>query len=268
MSKMNNLSNFEVTFLGTSGSCAYNNGKRTKYGTNSICVAVKTGCETLIFDTGTGICGFEFDSPKAHILYSHYHADHISGLLFFSEFFNPKKQINIYGENDVKSVVDSFLSPPLHPVGLNAFNADLKFNTISADDVIAVSDEITVKTCKLSHPGGSVGYRVEYDGKSFCYCTDSELALHQNDEKLLEFIRGADLLVLDSFFDDRKVIEGWGHSSWRECAEWAKRAEAKRLALFHHNFKWTDFEINEMERKAKEVFAGTFAATDFMKVEL
>ena len=49
---------FEVTFWGTNGSCAFNGGNRVKYGTNTLCLAVKAGNETLIFDAGSGICGF------------------------------------------------------------------------------------------------------------------------------------------------------------------------------------------------------------------
>ncbi|MCL1832769.1 MAG: MBL fold metallo-hydrolase [Oscillospiraceae bacterium] len=259
---------FEVTFLGVSGSCAHNNGNRAKYGTNSLCVAVEAGGETLIFDAGTGICGAQSPNKHTHIFFTHYHTDHISGLLFYPELFNPQKRFSFYGFGDVRATIDKFLSPPLHPVGLNVFGAELDFiNTISGN-TITISDKVSVKTCDLSHPGGAIGYRVEYDGKSFCYCVDCELANHQDDEKLLEFTQGADLLVLDSFFDDGRVIPGWGHSSWRECAEWAKRVEAKQLALFHHSFKWTDDEIEVMEAKAKEVFPCSFAASDFMQVKL
>lgn len=259
---------FKVTFLGTNGSCAYNNGNRAKYGTNSLCVAVNAGDETIIFDTGTGFCGVDSSNKHTHIFYSHYHADHISGLLFYSDFFNTEKQFSFYGLGDVHSTVDNFLSPPLHPVGLNVFRADLNFHTMCAGDIIIVSDSVTVKTCELSHPGGAVGYRVDYNGKSFCYCADCELANHKNDNKLIEFTRGVDLLVLDSFFDDGKVIAGWGHSSWKECAEWAKSVNVKQLALFHHDFNRTDGEIAIMEEKAKEIFPNTFASADFMRIEL
>lgn len=266
----------EVVFLGSTGSIAYNNASRVKYGTNSICVALKAGGESLIFDAGSGICGFnslaDFQSERSHIFLSHYHTDHVCGLLFFPQFFNKQKKFNVYGpsdgENDCRSVIDRFLSPPFHPVGLNAFGAEMSFHTINAGDIIPLSDSVTVRTHGLSHPGGSLGYRVEYAGKSFCYCTDVELQDHQSDRGLLEFIRGADLLALDGFFDEGKVLSGWGHSSWQECAEWAKHADAKKLALFHHSFSYSDTEIDAMEEKARFIFADAFAAADFMRVRL
>jgi phosphoribosyl 1,2-cyclic phosphodiesterase len=267
---------FEVTFLGTNGSSNYNSGKRAKYGTNTLCIAVMAGEEVLIFDSGSGICGFDKlqDYQKEHIrlFYSHYHVDHFSGLLFFKQMFNQDKKFDLYGgshgEKDFLTIVDMFLSPPLHPVGRNSLAAKLDFHEIGPDETIPVSKDVTVKTLKLSHPGGVLGYRAEYGGKAFCYCTDVELANHQNDAALLAFTQGADLLVLDSFFNDENVIPGWGHSSFKECAEWANYARVKKLALYHYGFTLTDTDIDTMEKKAQEIFPNTFAAADRMKVEL
>lgn len=267
---------FEVTFLGTNGSCAHSNGNRQKYGSNTSCVAVAAGDETLIFDTGSGICGFagleKYQRKHINIFYTHYHVDHIHGLLFSPFLFDTEISVDIYGfkaENmDVKSIVNNFLSSPFHPVGIMNFDAAVNFRDLTAGKSIALSN-IVVHTHLLEHSScGAVGYRVEYDGKAFVHCPDIELSLHKNDNNLLEFISNADLLVLDAFFDDSQVIEEWGHSSWKECTEWATRANAKKLALFHHRFINTDAEIDAMEAKAKKEFSGAFAAADFMKVEL
>jgi len=267
---------FEVTFLGTNGSCSYNAGSRVKYGTNSLCVAVMAGEEVLIFDSGSGVCGFqnlaEYQREHIHMFFSHYHIDHIGGLPFYSQLFERQKRFDIYGgqhgRSNFNDLAKRFLSPPLHPVGLDVFQARLDFNTVQAGKVITLSDGVTVRPHNLAHPGVSIGYRVEYQGKAFCYCTDVELGVHQNDYSLLEFMRGADLLVLDSFFDDGKVLSGWGHSSWKECAEWAILAGVKKLALFHYSFNLTDAEIDAMEEKAKLVFPGAFASADYMQIKL
>ncbi|MCL1878145.1 MAG: MBL fold metallo-hydrolase [Defluviitaleaceae bacterium] len=268
---------FELTFLGTNGSCSYNNGKRVRYGSNSSCIAASVGGETLIFDTGTGICGFKdllnYQRDHINIFYSHYHADHLRGLLFFPFLYDEKNVLDVYGHdaehNDVRKVIEKLLTFPHHPVGLSSFSAKIEFHSIEPKAVFSLSPKILVKTYPLSHGSiGSVGYRVEYGGKVFCYCTDVELSKHENDTGLLEFMRDADLLVIDSYFDDGKVIGNWGHSSWRECAEWAKQANAKKLALFHHRFEICDDELDEIEKKAQEVFKGAFTAADFMKITL
>lgn len=268
---------FEVTFLGTNGSCSYNNGNRTRYGSNSSCVAVSVGGESLIFDTGSGICGFnrleDYQRDHLNIFYSHYHADHLRGLLFFSPLYDTKNVVKIYGHdaesNDVRKVIQKLLTFPHHPVGLDSFNAKMDFHSIQAKASFDLTAEISIKTYPLSHGTiGAVGYRVEYNNKVFCYCTDVELSKHKGDSGLLEFMSNAELMVIDSYFDDGKVIDSWGHSSWRECAEWAKQANVQKLALFHHNFEASDKDLDEIELKAQKLFPAAFMAADFMNVKI
>ena len=267
---------FEMTFLGTNGSCAFNGGNRVKYGTNTLCLAVKAGNETLIFDAGSGICGFgglrDYQQDHLRLFFSHYHIDHTSGLLFFSSLFNPQRKIDLYGMGnsgaDFLTTIDKYLSPPLHPAGLAEFKASLQFHLVNSGDVLPLSDGVKIRSFALSHPGSAMGYRVEYRGKSLCYCTDIELADHHNDTDLEDFTRNADLLILDTFFNDGKVIPTWGHSSPVECAEWAKRVNAKRLALFHYGFAASDADIDALEENARTIFPNAFASADFMRVEM
>jgi len=263
---------FEIILLGTNGSCAFNNGSRQKYGTNTPCVVVKAGDETLIFDAGTGICKFrdlpDSKSDRISLFFSHFHMDHVCGLLFCSEFFDPAMAIDIYGNGDVQYILNGTLSPPLSPVDLSAFKAVTTYHTIGHGASLRLSGSINVRACTLSHPGGALGYRVEYGGKVFCYCSDVELRNHQNDAELQEFTHGADLLLMDSTFMDGKVIPGWGHCSPTECAEWAARVEAKRLALYHYGHTMTDADIDAMADAACRVFPNTIAAADGMRVEV
>ena len=263
---------FEVVFLGTNGSCAFNNGKRQKYGSNTPCVAIRAGEETVILDAGSGICNFrnlpEFQREHMHLLFSHYHSDHVEGLLFYSELFDPKKIFDIYGSGDVRGILSGIISEPQYPVGLEAFQAKINFHNIGSDQHISITDDLTVVTYRLSHPGGALGYRVEYDGKVFCYCDDVELKNHQDDKWLREFTRDVDLLVLDSSFADGEVVHGWGHSSPSESARWARDVNAKKMALYHYGYTMTDADIDAMEEAAQSIFPNAFAAADFMRVLL
>jgi len=263
---------FELTFLGTNGSCSYNNGKRQKYGTNTPCVVVKAGTEVLIFDAGSGICNLrympEYQNAHIHMFFSHYHMDHIDGMLFCAELFDPAKKFEIYGSGDVKKILGEIISPPLCPIGIEAFRAQINYHLIGSSELISLPNDVKVHTYSLSHPGGALGYRVDYGGKSFCYCDDVELTAHQDDEGLIDFTRDADLLVMDSAFSDGNVIPGWGHSSPSECAKWANRVNAKKLALYHYSYIMTDEDIDEMEKTAKLIFPNAFTARDNMTITL
>jgi len=263
---------FEIILLGTNGSCAFNSGSRQKYGTNTPCVVVRAGDETLIFDAGTGICEFrnlpESKSNRLSLFFSHFHMDHVCGLLFCSEFFDAAKTVDIYGNDDVQRILNGILSPPLSPVDLSCFKAATTYHTIGHGVSTRLFGGITVHACTLSHPGGTLGYRVEYGGKVFCYCSDVELKNHQNDAGLQALTHGADLLLMDSAFMDEKAIPGWGHSSPTECAEWALRVKAKQLALSHYGHTMTDADIDAMADAARRVFPNTFTAADGMRVEV
>ena len=270
------METFEATFLGTNGSCAYNNGKRKKYGSNTTCIAVKTGDELIVFDSGSGIYGLSDvtggSKPPINLFFSHYHADHIEGLLFCRELFDPHEKIVIYGSKykdlDIRGILENYLSPPFSPAGFKDFKAQIDFKTVKGEDAVELPNGARVSIFSVSHPGSALGYRVDYCGKSFCSCCDIELGLHKDGDGLLDFIKGADLLVLDSFFDDGMVTPGWGHSSWMESATWAKKAGAKQLALLHFSPRITDEDIDVIQEKARAVFPYAFTAADHMKISL
>ena len=59
---------------------------------------------------------------------------------------------------------------------------------------------ITLTCARLNHPGGVLGYRIDYAGHSLVYATDTEHWLP--DPKLVKLAEGADLLIYDSQYDD------------------------------------------------------------------
>ncbi|MCL2821086.1 MAG: MBL fold metallo-hydrolase [Oscillospiraceae bacterium] len=264
--------NFEVTFLGTNGSCPYNCGKRQKYGTNTLCVAAKAGDDVIIFDAGTGICGLSelqsYKSSEKHLFLTHYHMDHIDGFLFNPDMFNPKIKMNIYGRGDVQTILETLVAPPVSPVTTEVFEAEIEYRSIEANQTITLPGGSVIKTCLLSHPGGALGCRLEYNNKTLCYCVDVELSNHKNDTVLEEFFRDSDLLILDASFTDGNVIPHWGHSSPSECIEWAIKTNVKKLALYHYGYRMSDDDIDKMQESARTVFPNTFTATDGMSIFL
>jgi ribonuclease BN (tRNA processing enzyme) len=263
---------FEVLFLGTNGSCAFNSGNRPRYGTNTLCTVIRAGDSTLIFDAGTGICGVNdldvYKSKKLNLFISHFHKDHISGLLFWEALFDAGKEIDIYGMGDIRKHINHWLKEPYQPVGIDAFQAKLTFNSIDDGTLVLLDGGVAVSCIPMNHPGGCLGYRIDYGDKSVCYMTDVELGDPEADEKLVAFARNTDLLITDSQFEDGKKNKGWGHSTPKECAALAQSANAKKLALYHYSYHCADGDIDRLTESAKGVFKDTFASADWMRVEI
>jgi ribonuclease BN (tRNA processing enzyme) len=65
-----------------------------------------------------------------------------------------------------------------------------------------------------------------------------------------------------------KEKRGWGHNSWEQAVEVAKQANAKKLALFHHDPEHNDAFILDMERECQKRFPEAFFAGEGMEIEV
>jgi beta-lactamase family protein len=113
----------------------------------------------------------------------------------------------------------------------------------------------------IMHPGATVGYRIEDEGKVLTYLTDHEPALGTDLETIApEWISGfalafgADLLVHDCQYgdDEYPAHVGWGHSSTSDVATFADKAKVDRLLLFHHDPMHDDTDLDAMGTAVRE----------------
>jgi ribonuclease BN (tRNA processing enzyme) len=119
-----------------------------------------------------------------------------------------------------------------------------------------------------AHPQGVFVYRIEMDDRKLVVATDTE-GYTGGDRRLIQFARGADLLIHDAEFtaeeylDGNPARQGWGHSTWWEMAvEVAQAAGAKKLALTHHNAHHDDAFLEDMERQAQALFPAAIVARE------
>jgi ribonuclease BN (tRNA processing enzyme) len=107
----------------------------------------------------------------------------------------------------------------------------------------------------IQHPGPTVGYRIEADGKVLAYLTDHEPALGSDLSTMPpEWISGfalasrADVLIHDSQYTRGEYESrfGFGHSSTDHVAVFAEKAGVDRLVLFHHDPMHDDAELDEI----------------------
>ncbi len=277
MSKKNK---FCVRFWGVRGSIACPGPETVRYGGNTSCLEVRCGPDLLIFDAGTGLrsLGLHLDgngTVDADLFFSHTHFDHICGLPFFSSMFAKTNRIRMWAghllpEYTLRQVLFEMMMEPLFPIPPDIFNAEVTFNDFESGETLTPKPGIVVRTAPLNHPNGATGYRVEYDGRALCYVTDTEHVVGAADENILALIRGADLVIYDSTYTDEEFENyvGWGHSTWQEGVRLCERAEARKLAIFHHDPGHDDAFMDRVAERADIERPGTVVAREGLLLEL
>jgi ribonuclease BN (tRNA processing enzyme) len=75
----------------------------------------------------------------------------------------------------------------------------------------------------------------------------------EQDEKVIEFIHGADVYIADSQYNAAEYASraGWGHTCVDDTVAMAIRADVRQLFLFHHDPDHADDVIAEMVTRAQ-----------------
>jgi phosphoribosyl 1,2-cyclic phosphodiesterase len=273
------IDQFQVQFWGVRGSIACPGKDTVRYGGNTPCVEMRVGKERLIFDAGTGIrllgermVAENRQDNTGHIFFSHSHWDHIQGFPFFTPAFMAGNRFDIYGGLtpngiSIQERLNTQMMDPNFPVPLKIMGAEMHFHNLAVGEVIKIG-AVSVISAPLNHPGGATGYRVNYDGRSAAYVTDTEHRIGELDANVLKFIEGVDLFIYDCTYTDDEYASstsskvGWGHSTWQEGVRLAQAAGVKDLVIFHHDPSHDDLFMDEIARSAKELFAGAIVAQE------
>ena len=238
---------FYVRFWGVRGSIACGGPEVQRYGGNTSCVEVCCGDRLLVFDGGTGLRYLgdklvEAGPREFDLFLSHTHHDHVVGLPFFKPFFQPGFHIRLWSghldaEMTTRDALKTLMTPPLFPIDPACFQATIEYRDFRAGDRLEPAPGITVDTAPLHHVNGATGFRVNFDGRSVCYVTDTEHDPAQMDAQILRLVEGADIMVYDAMYtdDEFRQCQGYGHSTWEEGMRIAKRAGVRRFVAFHHD---------------------------------
>lgn len=264
----------KITFWGVRGSHPAI-AEHSAYGNETSCVEVSAGNQRFIFDAGTGIhflgkSLMNEETQDLHLFFTHYHLDHVSGLLNFQPVYQSNRKLYFYGpsygKRSCEKVLKSIFNKPYHPIGLDELPSEQGYQSLREGSRLIfpggeTDEEIIIETLALNHPGGALGYKVTYRQRTFVYITDVVLGNTDHREDLLSFIDRADLVVTDTTFSNADYEEtpmkrNWGHSSWEEAVALVKDGKAKRLMLFHLDPNKTDAELDRILDEGREAFPG------------
>ncbi len=188
----------------------------------------------IVLDAGSGLFRLPslIQTDHLDILLSHSHLDHICGLTFLLSvlYQHPVQRVRVWGDEAKLAAIKKHLfCESIFPVPL-----DVQWNRIVPGEAFSLGNDANVVPFALPHPGGSIGFRIDWPSASMAYVTDTTA-----DPKAdyVPIARGVDLLLHECNF--RTSQDEWaiktGHSSTRRVAETAAAIDAKQTWLVHLN---------------------------------
>ncbi|MDB4952879.1 MAG: beta-lactamase domain protein [Myxococcales bacterium] len=292
----------QITFWGVRGSYPVPGAATVRYGGQTSCVEARTAHgECLIVDAGTGLRALGNKLVREsggapghyHVLLSHVHWDHIQGLPFFSPAYIPGTRISVYAlltaADELNQVIGGITRHEFFPMPLEAVPAQFEFHQVEPAVMLSI-EGFKVVPIALNHPFGSVGYRIEADGSSWAYVSDTapftevlhkqhflsgpeplsagdRTALTAMREALMKQLRGVDTVVYDTHFlpEEYARFPHYGHSTPDQALDICVEAGARRLVLYHHAPSHGDDQMDQIAAAylAKGAAVGIEVLTSF-----
>jgi phosphoribosyl 1,2-cyclic phosphodiesterase len=258
-----------LKFWGVRGSIPTPGPTTVQYGGNTSCVEVRADGQIIILDAGTGLrllgraLVAEFDNQPLELtlLLTHTHWDHIQGLPFFAPVYKPQNHLRILGyegaRHGLEVVLAGQMESPFFPIGLREVPANVRIEELKEKSFNV--GPVRVEAGLANHPGVCVGYRLFTSAGSIAFFPDNELPRQDTsgNRKMTDFLRGADVLIMDTQFDSEEYQQhtGWGHGCLDDVVALALQAEVKKLFLFHHDPNHDDAKVSQMLAHARKLVA-------------
>lgn len=273
----------DIKFWGVRGTRPVSDRGFLSYGGNTSCVEITIGDTVIIFDAGTGIINLgnqlvDGNLKDINIFVTHTHWDHIQGLPYFKPIYNDKNEIKIYGigsnELTFEEIIEKQMSNEYYPIqwkDLKSHRTIFELNEYSKIQI----DDCEIQTIKATHPSNCLNYKLIYKNIVCAYISDNEW-IQGDVEALVKFIKGCDLLIVDTYFTDAEYYcedinlskVGWGHSTWQQGVDLGIKSGAKKIVCIHHDEHKNDDKLKEIEKEARKILSNICFAKEGMVITL
>lgn len=237
------------------------------YGGNTPCIEVSTPQSRLIIDGGSGIRSLGYDymngpcgrgQGEAHLLFTHFHWDHLIGLPFFTPIFIPGNKIHVYAvQPDLPEVFRTIFKKPYFPLNLEQLGATIVYHQLTPYQAVQFGD-LSVTPYQLDHPDPCWGFKFEHKGKVFSHCVDTECT-RTTPESLgadLPLYQNVDFMIFDAQYTLMESIEkvNWGHAAAMIGLDIAMREGVKKILFMHHDPASNDEKVAGVEAETHRYY--------------
>jgi len=220
------------------------------------------------------------------LLLTHTHWDHIQGLPFFSPLYSPHCRLRILGYEGARKGLLNVLADQMESPHFPVAFGDLPSN-VAIEELTGFSfaiGPVRVEAHLADHPGICFGYRLYAGGSSVTFLPDNELRprrangtarrpgsatslqafARRDKDKLVEFLRGTEVLIMDAQYDaeEYRQHQGWGHGCVDAAVALALSAGVHSLFLFHHDPDHDDAKVDRMVAHARQLVADANGALE------
>jgi ribonuclease BN (tRNA processing enzyme) len=221
----------QIDFVGTGD--AFGSGGRF-----NTCFHIRGATTTFLIDCGaTSLVAMKARGMDRNaidlILVTHFHGDHFGGIPFFildAQFFAKRtRPLTIAGPPGLKEQFTAAMETAFAGSSKTKQKFDLTLTEISPRVPTTICG-VNVAAAPVVHGPPQInfyGYRISVDGKTIAYTGDTQWT-----DSLIEIGRGADLLIAEAYYFDKRVPF---HLSYAEIMEKLPAITPGRLILTHMN---------------------------------
>ncbi|MBI0581926.1 MAG: MBL fold metallo-hydrolase [Methanomassiliicoccales archaeon] len=209
----------DVVFMGTNGWYDTDTG-------NTLSILVRSKDLNVVLDAGGGLHKLDLyaDLTKPTvIMQSHHHLDHLIGLHQLARF--PfKNKVTVVGITGTEKILHELLRDPF-TVPLELIPYPIEILEVKEE---AHQRPFVFHSRLLFHSSPCLGYRLELDGRTIAFCTDTGPC-----KNTVELARNVDLLITESAFRTGEHSDLWPHLTPEDALDIKRQSGAKRLVLTH-----------------------------------